>query len=229
MVAVVALWLLAALLGGTAGAAHSGGEGEGPVYSGCRLLGGDIIKVHLDSEADRPCKPWQTVITWSAQGPAGADGIQGIQGVPGEPGLAGADGEDGAVGLPGLDGADGVGFRVDCAITEVAQWDGEIWACSSAVTDLEARIDDLEALLTGVVREGTDLTFPASVFAASDVIAGGDVAADGNLTANFGDVFAFGINSVFITTGEITASGNVFASGDVCAFDFGYCLGFGPF
>ncbi|MDH3607059.1 MAG: collagen-like protein [Acidimicrobiia bacterium] len=107
MVAVVALWLLAALLGGTAGAAHSGGEGEGPVYSACRRIGGDIIKIHLDTEADRPCKPWQTVITWNAQGPAGADGIQGIQGVPGEPGLPGADGDVGPEGPAGPSGIDG--------------------------------------------------------------------------------------------------------------------------
>ena len=133
MVAVVALWVLAALLGGTAGAAHDGGEGEGPVYSACRRIGGDIIKIHLDTEADRPCKPWQTVITWNAEGPQGPQGPQGTQGVPGEPGLDGADG------APGLDGADGVGFRVDCAITEVAQWDGTEWGCSSALADLQSQ------------------------------------------------------------------------------------------
>jgi len=112
MVAVVALWLLAALLGGTAGAAHSGGEGEGPTYSACRRIGGDIIKIHLDSEADRPCKPWQTVITWNAQGPQGPQGIQGIQGIPGADGLDGADGPVGPAGPPGLPGLDGASCTV---------------------------------------------------------------------------------------------------------------------
>lgn len=90
--ALVATFLLAGLLAGSAGA----GE-HGTVYTGCRKLDGVIIKVWADFEPPRVCQPWQTVVTWNQTGPPGLPGPQGEQGPQGLQGLPGEQGPPGIV------------------------------------------------------------------------------------------------------------------------------------
>ncbi len=56
---------------------------------------------------------------------------------------------------------------------------------SAAQADLEARVEVLEALLAGVTRSGTNLTFPNDVIASNDVSAGANVFANGSVIADF--------------------------------------------
>ena len=117
--AIAATLLTAGLLSGVA-AAQSSNDQE---FTGCLTLRGTIIKITVNDEPPRVCKPWQKQITWHQQGPEGIQGPvgeQGPQGPVGPPGPQGPVGNQGPVGEQGPPGADGVtGYEVVLELSEI--------------------------------------------------------------------------------------------------------------
>ncbi len=100
-----ALVLAATLVGGVAWATIPDGTG---LYTACRLNAGGTIRLIDPSGPSGSllsrCTSYETRITWSQRGPAGAPGADGAAGSAGPPGPTGDQGERG---LPGERGASG--------------------------------------------------------------------------------------------------------------------------
>ena len=80
LIAIAALAVVVAALGGVGYAAIPGSNG---VISACRDSKG-ALKV-IDAEAGQTCGPNQQPLTWNQQGPAGPQGPVGPQGPAGPP------------------------------------------------------------------------------------------------------------------------------------------------
>jgi hypothetical protein len=125
------------------------------------LIGvGDIIEPCMDTQSDAlrivsagsACAEDETQLEWSILGPQWNAGPAGSQGPQGLPSLAGPEGPQGAAGAPGL-------VDLECATVQIIRWDEAAgqWACSDALTDLEAEVAVLKSLLTHVSRTGNTL------------------------------------------------------------------------
>jgi len=90
VVAYMALAVAAGTAGGVAYSAIPGGQGT---IQGCYAAGG-ALRV-IDAEAGDTCRPSETALAWSQQGPAGPAGAPGPAGHPGPSGPAGSQGPAG--------------------------------------------------------------------------------------------------------------------------------------
>jgi hypothetical protein len=65
------------------GAGFALANGGGNTYTGCLTMGGAINNVAIGEDPARPCRDDQTEISWSEEGPPGADGQDGADGADG--------------------------------------------------------------------------------------------------------------------------------------------------
>ncbi|MEP7117777.1 MAG: hypothetical protein ABI880_09350 [Acidobacteriota bacterium] len=157
-----------------------------------------------------PMGPSGTTGAMGPAGPIGPAGPAGLTGIAGPAGVAGAAGAAGPTGLPG------VGFRTDCADTNIAVWDSGLsqWVCSSTLANLTAALTALTARVASL-EDPVDLYLNSLDFG-SQFQVGTSFAVQGN---NGGNACIFGAFPLVL---QVFGSDNNagYPGGRVLAYDF---------